>query len=279
MRSTRLLLALQLLTEAAGGCTSASASPDTAGPWRRGTLRSGGLERSYTAYVPRSARRDEALPVVVAFHGAGGRGSDMQGALTPALAEQYRFLAVYPDAAPDTRGTWALGCRHCTHADARGIDDYAFVRDLLDTLAARHPIDARRVFAIGHSLGGSMAFDLACRGNQRLAGVAVVASLPSADELPFCRPGRALDVLIIIGDRDPNVPWSGGGAYAYASADSTARLWATWNGCRRGVAATTGYESCRDGVRVVLVRVAGGGHEWPRRGVDASAMIMEMFLR
>lgn len=281
---------LLVLAPTVAGCQSSSSPSESGGTTRVGSLQSGGLRRSYWLQLPQRAR--QRMPVLIVFHGAGGTGSSMMSLFDADVIERYGFLAVYPEAASGTHGTWALGCAQCTWADAAGVDDYRFARDLIDTLARRHDIDRSRVFVAGHSLGGSFAFDLACRFSELVAGTAVVASLPSADELPGCRAGRALEVMIVLGDRDANVPWDGGSRYAYASADSSARLWAGWNGCSSAPASSalpdrngdgrlvrvTTYSSCRDGVHVRLFRVENGGHGWPRDDLDALKEIVRSFF-
>ncbi|HJU90560.1 MAG TPA: PHB depolymerase family esterase [Gemmatimonadaceae bacterium] len=281
---------LLLLAAAMTACRPPSPASNGSSAVRIGALQSGGVRRSYWLRVPESPRGK--LPVLIVFHGSGATGSSMMTLFDGADLERYGFLAVFPEAAEGTNATWALGCQRCTYADAAGVDDYRFVRDLLDTLAQKHDIDRARVYVTGFSLGGSFAFDLACRFGELVSGSAIVASLPSADELAGCRPSRPLEVLIMLGDRDPGVPWEGGGRYQYASADSSARLWASWNGCAMTPASSalpdrngdgnqvrvTTYSSCRDDVKVRLFRVEGVGHAWPREDLDASSEIARSFF-
>lgn len=217
----------------------AACAPPAALP-QRGTIltaaiQSNGLRRAYTLYLPSGYAGKGTRPLLLAFHGAGGSGLGMRATIDiEALADQHGFVVAYPDAAGGAaRRTWALGCDTCTWADVAGIDDYRFVRELIDTLTRTYPIEPARIFATGVSLGGSFANDLACRETGLLAGVAVIASLPSADELPVCRAStRPISVLLMIGDADPNVPVGGGGQYDYLAADSTAGLWAARIGAR-----------------------------------------------
>jgi polyhydroxybutyrate depolymerase len=244
-------------------------------------LMSGGVRRTYSVHAPASSSSNP-LPVLIVFHGAGGRGISARSLGFDTWADSLRFVVVYPDAAPNTRGTWALGCAQCTWADIAGIDDYAFVGDLVDDVGRKHSIDRTRVFAAGFSLGGSLAYDLACHVPGLLAGTAVVASLPSVEELELCRsPRPAVRVITSIGGSDGNVPWfggPGGGGAIYQNAETTARDWADNNGCAPAVGRrdledrdrdgflvrVLEYGNCADGSFVRFYRVEGLGHGWPR---------------
>lgn len=261
-------------------------------------LHSLGRTRSFDIEVPTSYSTGAAMPVLLVFHGAGGTGRSMQ-LLTGLgqLAERYGFIAVYPNADAESRGTWALGCNRCTWADAAGIDDYRFVRDMIDTLAAAYSIDRQRIFATGFSLGGSFAYDLACHEPDLLAGTAVVASLPSLEEVALCRAAtRAQRVLTAIGAQDPNVPWNGGGGGSgatYRSAPAVAADWGTRNRCSdtartrelphvdgNGVRVTVlEYMACPEPGLVRFFRIEGAGHEWPMsRELDFSAELARTFF-
>lgn len=293
----RLALALAGLWGGLSGlpaCGGEALDPASAtGTARVESLMSAGVRRTFTVYSPAASPPATGWPVLIAFHGAGGDGPGMRALMgVEGAADRDGILVVYPDAAPDTRGTWALGCFQCTWADAQGVDDYRFARDLVDTLAARHGVDRRRVYVAGFSLGGSFANDLTCRAGDLVAGAAVVASLPSADELPGCGPTRAHTIAIMVGDQDPNIPWTGGGTYQYLGAEEDARRWSAWDGCSgapagtllpdrdgdgRRVAVTT-YAPCGDGTSVRLYRVTGGGHAWPNGDLDASGELFTLFF-
>lgn len=275
---------------ACGGLLNAASS--------NSSIVSGSRTRTFDVHLPASYASATTAPLLLVFHGAGGSGRDAERATgLSALSDQYGFIVVYPDAAADSRGTWALGCNRCTWADAANIDDYRFARDLVDSLAQRYRVDRERVFATGVSLGGSFAYDLACHEPSLLAGTAVVASLPSVEELPLCRaPTRPLRFIAAIGDRDPNVPWdggTGGSGATYRGAEATAADWASRNQCaavptRRELADANGdgqlvrvleYNNCPAGGFVRFFKVGGVGHTWPRsQEFDTSAELARSFF-
>lgn len=143
----------------------------------------------YWVVAPPSAVRDaadERLPVVVAFHGAGGDERmflDGYGAGAIArLAVQRRTLLVAPLTYPFLR-------------DARLFDR------LIDAIERDYAIDRGRVYVLGHSLGAGAAGLLAVQRADALAAAVCLAGgrgFASASALP--------PTLVLLGGHDPLVP-------------------------------------------------------------------------
>ena len=123
----RLIRCLVAAAVAAAGpitATSAQSAPTE----ERRTLRVDGVERGYLVFLPPAYRPGYPIPLVLVFHGGGGRASGIAPHTGfSRLAEREGFVVVYPD---------GLGRRW---NDGRGVaathDDVGFVRALLDTLA------------------------------------------------------------------------------------------------------------------------------------------------
>jgi polyhydroxybutyrate depolymerase len=273
-----------------------------------GALVFGGRRRTYHIHVPPSYDGTRAVPLVVALHGRGGRGAGMM-ALThfDRVADHEGFIVVFPDG---YRRSWADG-RGSTPADRAGLDDVAFIARLIDTLSVTYRIDPGRVFATGMSNGGFMTQRLGCDLAQRITAIAPVAAGLPARRQGQCSPARAIAVLEIQGTDDPLVPYGGGPVRGPADgltlgAVASAAFWARADGCAPTPSAAelpdvrpddgtrvrrTAYAGCRDGSRVVLLAVAGGGHTWPgglryaseglvgrtSRDVDATQVIWSFF--
>ena len=257
------------------------------------TLLSGGLQRSYTVYLPKGYQSSKPRPLLLVFHGAGGTGAGIRGVGLDSWADRLGFITVYPDAAGGgARHTWALGCFQCTWADVQGIDDYRFIRELLDALTQKYSVNRARVAVTGVSLGGSFAFDFACHSSDLILGSALVASLPSPAELTGCQSGLPISVMIMNGDQDPNIPWDGGGQYNYLSNAAAAEFWAMRDTCPATPVATSlpdlngdgklvrlsAYLNCASSTFVRSYRIEGGGHAWPSGDLDASRVIAETFF-
>ncbi len=168
-----------------------------------------GRTRSYRLHIPAGLAGTTPAPIVLVLHGGGGNGRGMER-LTgfSRLADRERFIVVYPDAVD---GNWVdgrVGMR--TEAHRKGIDDVAFIAALLDEVARRRPIDAKRVFATGISNGGIFSHYLAANLADRIVAIAPVAG-GLAD--PFYRafaPSQPVSVFILQGTADPLMPFDGG---------------------------------------------------------------------
>jgi polyhydroxybutyrate depolymerase len=77
-------------------------------------------------------------------------------------------------------------------------DDVAFVRTMLDFLAANYSVDSRRIYASGFSNGGAMTSRLALDLSDRFAALAAAAGLLS---LPP-QAARALSFAFTVGNED-----------------------------------------------------------------------------
>src|SRR5215831_5887653 len=184
--------------------------PKTTGTFSRSQGNIGGRERSFFVYEPRDLK--PGSPLLFMFHGGGGDGGEARegtGGEFELLADRYGFVVVYPDG---INRSWN-GCRKLQNAqrDRRGIDDVTFVDAMIAQEIARHHIDPRRVFAVGHSNGGAMAFRLALERADKFAGIAAISSnLPAADNMECAPKPKPMAVLIMNGTADPVSPYNGG---------------------------------------------------------------------
>ena len=237
-----------------------------------------GATRSAVVYVPEGIRSNDKLPLLLAFHGSSWNGRIMQQVTGfSELAEQDRFIVVYPNGSgPSDILSWnAEFC--CSFALERNIDDLLFVDRLLDELLTRYPVDASRVYATGFSNGGMFTYMLALKRPERFAAVAVVsgAMYPTQQQTHIPMP-----IMIIHGTDDSVIPYLGGWGTLRALSGKTepaipaaaaAEFWITNNGCestepttsRERTARIQSYVGCEDGADVVFITLLEGGHDWP----------------
>lgn len=269
-RLTRELAAAVLVL---GGLAPALPAQATRTEERR-TLRVNGEERTYLLYVPSGYRSAQAAPLVLVFHGGGGRGRGIAPHTGfTRLAEREGFVVAYPDGVGrrwnDGRGYAA------TH------DDVGFVRALLDTLQRELSLDPRRIYATGISNGAMFSYRLACDLPGVLAAIAPVAGALPAQLEPGCGHTMPVSVVAFQGTADPLVPYAGSGVArrrgSVLGAERSIAFWAGIDGCA-GQALTTlepdrvhdgtrvrrlDFADCREGRSVVLYTMEGGGHTWP----------------
>jgi polyhydroxybutyrate depolymerase len=276
-------------------------------------LRSTDLDRRYFVHVPPMPPPAEGWPVVLVFHGGGS--NPRQTMLYTGLnrvADRHGFLAVYPDGTGRLESVRTFNAGICCgYAQLHRIDDVQFTRDLLDDLARRTTVDARRVFATGISNGGMMAYRLASELSDRIAAIAPIAGTIGSGDIKAQRP---VSVLHFHGTQDEYVNFTGGFGprstlkVAFTSVESTVQRWVAHNGCPTtprvetlpdvvddGMTVTRKtYGPGRDGAEVVLYVIEGGGHTWPgrigtgpaervlgpsTRDIDANELMWEFFQR
>jgi polyhydroxybutyrate depolymerase len=274
-RWARLVPALALLT-LFSGCGSGAHELNRSAPARNasvsgevieGELLSGGRLRSYRLYVPTTP--SSPAPVVVVLHG-GLQTPEGIAEMTgfDAKAESKGFLAVYPTGIGRTFN--AGEC--CGTAQALGVDDVGFVRDLVDHLDESYEIDRARVYATGISNGGLLSYRLACELPDMFAAAAPVA----ATLIGPCDPATTVSILHIHGLLDKNIPFKGGpGSQGLADVDwppvmKGLKRWRRIDGCasepstkQKGPVTHKRWTECQNETDVVLYKLADGGHSWP----------------
>ena len=235
-----------------------------------GTIKHGGMERTYRLYVPTSATAASSMALVVGLHGGFGWGDQFaDNSRFEQLAESEGFIVVFPDG---TGRTWNAG--NCCGGGVRDkVDDVGFLAALIDHLSATLPVEPGRVFMTGHSNGAMMTFRFACERADKVIAVAPVAG---SLEVPGCSPSGPVDLLAIHGDSDKNHPIEGGEGtrsianVAFVSMADSMRLWTAGFGCTgspeaktEGALTATAWKTCAGGATAELVVIAGADHLWP----------------
>lgn len=225
-----------------------------------GGLEADAVRGAVLVHVPAGIRAGKRLPLVLALHGVGGSGTQMERySGLSAVADEHSFVVVYPTAPGPFWNSTGAGDRD---------DDVAFIAGVIATVKRRLCVDRRRVFVVGVSNGGEMAALAACRLSGELAGVATVAA--GYDGRTPCRPRRPVALLDIHGTEDPIVPYdaearSGAGRRRFVA--GWVKRDACWSGPRlsRPAPRTTAYDwdRCAGRARVEQIAIVGGRHQWP----------------
>lgn len=155
---------------------------------------------SYRIRLPQHPAGDR-VGAIVYFHGYQGAAAET--VTDPGLAAAAERLGVAL-VAPDGIGrSWSF-----PGSPARNRDEFAFVGQVLDDVAARFPIDPGRIMASGFSQGGSLVWYLACRMPQRFAAFAPIAGdfwEPLPDSCAVPRP----KLIHVHGVADATIPLAG----------------------------------------------------------------------
>lgn len=233
-----------------------------------------GTHREYWLTVPPGYTGDDAVPLVMDFHGQGIPG------VAHAVASRMRQQA-------GMRG-WVVVTAHAPDGNWLQPRDRFYVDAVLADVHRRLCIDPDRRFADGISMGAGMSVHLTCYGRRTFAAIAPVAGVNVA---PPCVEDVPTAIFAVHGTADHNVPY--GVSPWYPSVRATMARWAVRNGCTSGPFAVEvvptvtrlGYGGCLAPVR--WLRVLGGTHSWPggaslpdnpsSMAIDATARILHFF--
>lgn len=233
--------------------------------------------------TPATARR----PIVIVIHGAGASARQVLGMAFPPsplsvwleIAERDGLLVLAPDAG---KGGWSDAMNRAARASAK--NDVAFIGAMLDQAIAEHGGDPERVYVIGVSRGGFMAYRVALELGERLAAFsALLASMPRPGN--FTLPQARLSALILGCTGDRLMPYHGGKRFGspvdpVSSIEDSARIWREHAGLPdqpavHAIARSDGRSGSRatrylwgdapERVQVGLIKVDNAGHAEPSR--------------
>jgi polyhydroxybutyrate depolymerase len=220
--------------------------PVTAGSDSRVVLDSG---RAYVLHVPpllrRSPRLAEGRPAMVVLHALNtDPAAEAKSTGFDRLADRDGVLVAYPFGA---RRSFNAGLC-CGEAVVQGVDDVAFLTDVVDDLQAR---GASRVSVVGFSNGGMMAYRFGCARPDLVDTVGVMSGTL---EIPRCE-GK-IKALHLHGEKDTAVP--------YLGEQYSERLQAF-------LRAVPTIEAAAPGSDITIRVLKGYNHRWTRPGDEVDA--------
>lgn len=225
--------------------------------------------REYLIYIPSSYDPNSTTPVLFAFHGFGGYNQYfINTADFRALADQFNFIAVYPQGLVCNDGTtWNTnppgGDNKCSQ------DDIGFFAALLSEISSNYTIDSSRVFLTGYSNGADFSYAMACFQSSLVTAIAPVSGLmPMVNASSECTPNHATSVLVVNGTNDSARPYDGIEGYMM-SVDSSIAYWTGYNNTNtspeitsQGNVETSLYANSDNTSSVILIKVFNGNHDW-----------------
>ena len=249
--------------------------------------------RHYLLNAPATATPG-TRPLVILLHGHTGTARQLLGQGMGAaplsvwldIAAREGLVIIAPDGlrGSDDKQGWN-DCRADASSNPRG-DDVGFIGALIDAAVAQHHVDPRRVYVMGMSNGGMMAFRLAVELPGKLTAIAAVGASMAAKSQ--CRaPAEKLSVLVIAGESDPLVPFRGGDVRFYSQksrgsvigVEAAVQSWRVLDGLSKAAgesrdfpkldagdptrATLTQWGSDPKRHQVALIRIVGGGHVEP----------------
>jgi polyhydroxybutyrate depolymerase len=230
----------------------------------------GASSRSYVLHVPAAYDGSKRVPLIVDFHPLGGSGpSERTSSPYPAQTDAEGVIMAFPSGqSGPSGGAWNVG--PCCVAN---VDDVAFAKALVAQVQKTACVDAKRVYAVGFSMGGGMSHYLACHAADVFAAVAPAAFDLLKENIDDCKPSRPISVVSFRSTGDPVVAYAGGYSALvqgmpinFLGAKATFDKWAQINQCTGSASAEDAkgcstYSTCGKGVEVTLCTKQGGSHE------------------
>jgi polyhydroxybutyrate depolymerase len=222
--------------------------------------------RTYYLRIPAQYSAATSVPLLLALH---SRSMNAKTIFTDSQilfsAESLNFIvaglngAVYEDAS-----SWNAG-NCCTNATTYEENDLLFASTVIDFVTSKYSIDKSRVWVMGHSNGGMMAYRLACDLSEKVTAIAVVTGALVDDS---CTPTKPVSTLHLHGNLDPTVPFHGGGKFETPSIFHSVQEMANKNSCTGGPKESSDaieeryIWTCASGVETQLVNYQENSHGW-----------------
>jgi polyhydroxybutyrate depolymerase len=252
-----------------------------------------GRVRSAIVAIPSSSPDPVGRALVVMLHGAGGSAAGVLDSTRWAqLAQKHNFVVVCPNGTPADEAvpqnflrnpqTWNSGQGFSLSsgnlsAEAKGIDDEAFIALTIATVSSLTAINPRQVYVCGHSNGACMAYRFAATHPDVVACVGVFAGHLAAG---LVRLSSSVSLMCVSGELDPFAPINGGhagvmGGKGVCVMTRAQRLnavdWAEANGIPNAPITKRNDSEVAEmiwgpnsvGVEVKWVVVKNHGHSWP----------------
>lgn len=171
-----------------------------------------GIVREYYLHIPSQYDGTVKVPVVFMLHGTSGDGEKFYDAHGwKEVAERENFIAVFPSSGrykiiSDNEIQTTTKWNTQPDADwtftepAKALDDFKFLRKVIDEVKASYNINSKRLYLNGFSNGGQMAAKCAVEMSDVLAAVVENASAFFLDTTYI--PKRKLPVLFQVGNMD-----------------------------------------------------------------------------
>jgi polyhydroxybutyrate depolymerase len=250
-----------------------------------GSFIHGGINRTYSFYVPASYVPGNAVPLVIGLHGTSSSGEQFaQHRDFRPIADTANFIMVHPD------GSTLFGVKFWNYGNVLGstVDDVGFLEALIDTISAQYTVNPDRIYCTGMSNGSFMCYALACQSN-RFAAIAGVTGSMSVNMYNNCNPLRPIPTMHIHGTEDGINPYPGNSTMK--AIEAVTLFWVNQNNCdttpiissvpdnEPNDEATAEHYLYANGIHghtIELFKVIGGEHTWPGSPMPGASDIVCM---
>lgn len=258
------------------------------------SIHSGGLNRTFIVHLaPSYGNQPQSL--VINYHGYDNTAQrTAQHTNMGSEADKAGFILVFPQGV-DNPPSWNAGIG--AFGPTGDANDIQFTQDLISYFEHNYCVDAHRIYVTGYSLGGGMAYRIACALSNQIAAFATVEGafyrIPGG-----CNPSRPVPLLEIHGQADRLAPYTGNPYMGMTAVQVYLNFWLARNKCtpankvifQKADVTAIEWPNCADGAVVQHYRISDGGHTWPGSSpmpqlgytthtIDANIVIWNFFSR
>lgn len=256
-----------------------------------------GISRDYILYIPENLPTN--APLVVVSHGYTSSAKTMMSySGMNKVADEEKFLVVYPQGTKDQRGNNFFNVGYEFHASSK-VDDLGFIKALVTKLTDDYQVNPNHIFATGMSNGGDLSYFLACYASDMFQAVAPIAGTMMQTTIETCKPQKGMPIFAVHGKADEVTYFDGDMANRdkwgpYPGIPAVIEHWVDVNAVEiskqvdldnitnfiasnealsfdRYLSETSDHE--------VWLYIHSGGHDWSLKELDTSSEIWSFFTR
>ena len=256
-----------------------------------------GISRDYILYIPENLPTN--APLVVVSHGYTSSAKTMMSySGMNKVADEEKFLVVYPQGTKDQRGNNFFNVGYEFHASSK-VDDLGFIKALVTKLTEDYQVNPNHIFATGMSNGGDLSYFLACYASDMFQAVAPIAGTMMQTTIETCKPQKGMPIFAVHGKADEVTYFDGDMANRdkwgpYPGIPAVIEHWVDVNAVeifkQVDLDNITNFTASNEALSFdrylsetsdheVWLYIHSGGHDWSLKELDTSSEIWNFFTR
>ena len=256
-----------------------------------------GISRDYILYIPENLPTN--APLVVVSHGYTSSAKTMMSySGMNKVADEEKFLVVYPQGTKDQRGNNFFNVGYEFHAPSK-VDDLGFIKALVTKLTEDYQVNPNHIFATGMSNGGDLSYFLACYASDTFQAVAPIAGTMMQTTIETCKPQKGMPIFAVHGKADEVTYFDGDMANRdkwgpYPGIPAVIEHWVDVNAVeifkQVDLDNITNFTASNEALSFdrylsetsdheVWLYIHSGGHDWSLKELDTSSEIWSFFTR
>ena len=256
-----------------------------------------GISRDYILYIPENLPTN--APLVVVSHGYTSSAKTMMSySGMNKVADEEKFLVVYPQGTKDQRGNNFFNVGYEFHASSK-VDDLGFIKALVTKLTEDYQVNPNHIFATGMSNGGDLSYFLACYASDMFQAVAPIAGTMMQTTIETCKPQKGMPIFAVHGKADEVTYFDGDMANRdkwgpYPGIPAVIEHWVDLNAVEISKQVDldniTNFTASNEALSFdrylsetsdheVWLYIHSGGHDWSLKELDTSSEIWSFFTR